>query len=119
MTADPHTEPSPDVRDQRVFASVGPIAMIAAVADRITAETGLDCTADLQHLVLITYLGLLDSPPDQPTTEQPSTEQPSTEQLLARCRRNLIIWAWEQGDHDQPLPIASTVAAPAEPARRR
>lgn len=83
--------------DNRVRTAAGPIAMITAVANQIAGETGLACTSDIQNLVIISYLGLLDSPPPEPVSQ---------DRLLENSRHSLIIWAWEQGIEDESLPIA-------------
>jgi hypothetical protein len=86
---------APTVPDNAEQSANAPITMITSVAQQITDDTGLTCTHEIQDLVIITYVGLLDSPPP---------DRPSTEHLLNQCRRNLIIWAWEQGCDGQDLP---------------
>lgn len=73
----------------------GRLGWLIEVARQITDETGLDLSDDIEDLVVIAYVGLLDSPPPAKLTR---------DSLLQRCRRDLVVWAWEQGDHDQPLP---------------
>jgi hypothetical protein len=68
---------------------------LVSVAHQIANEAGLDCTANIEDLVAITYVGLLDSPlPNQITHER----------LLERSRQQLTIWAWEQGQYGEPFP---------------
>lgn len=70
---------------------------LVSVAHQIADEAGLDCTTSIEDLVAITYVGLLDSPlPDQITLER----------LLERSRQQLTIWAWEQGQYGEPIPVA-------------
>jgi hypothetical protein len=78
--------------------SSGPISMINSVARQITAEAGLKCVSDLQDLVIIAYVGLLDSPPPDPVNRN---------DLLERSRHDLIIWAWEQGTYGDSLPVVT------------
>ena len=78
-----------------LFADRQPIRWIVGVADQIAREASLDRTADIEDLVIIAYLGLLDSPQSGDLTHA---------QLLARCRRELITWAWEQGTLQEARP---------------
>jgi hypothetical protein len=67
---------------------------LADTAEQIAVEAGLQLTADIVDLGTIAYVGLLDTPTENDLTRN---------RLLQRCRHNLIIWAWEQGNHDLPL----------------
>ena len=93
MTAAPDT--SGPRKAQALFADRQPIRWVVAVADQIAREASLDRTADIEDLVIIAYLGLLDSPQSGDLTHA---------QLLARCRRELITWAWEQGTLQEARP---------------
>ena len=81
------------------FQSRRPIAWITAVADQISRESGLTGGPDIEDLVINSYLALLDSPSPSDVSER---------HLLDRCRRQLIVWAWEQGQYDEPLPMNAT-----------
>jgi len=83
----------------RSFQSRRPIAWITAVADQISRESGLTRGPDIEDLVITSYLASLDSPSPSDVTER---------HLLDRCRRQLIVWAWEQGQYDEPLPMNGT-----------
>ena len=72
-----------------------PLTWVAAVVDQLTQEMGLARTAAIEDLVIITYVGQLDSP---------DPNELSRERLLSRCRFALVIWAWEQGQHDEAVP---------------
>jgi hypothetical protein len=78
------------------FADRQPLRWITAVADQVADEAGLARTADIDDLVIIAYAGLLDSPDPQDLCPT---------RLLERCRRNLIVWAWEQGTQEETIPI--------------
>ena len=60
MNAAPDT--SVHHKAQALFADRQPLRWIVAMADQIAREAGLDQTADIEDLVIIAYLGLLDSP---------------------------------------------------------
>jgi len=93
MNAAPDT--SVHHKAQALFADRQPLRWIVAMADQIAREAGLDQTADIEDLVIIAYLGLLDSPHSGDLTHA---------RLLARCRRELITWAWEQGTLQEAIP---------------
>ena len=76
-----------------------PTDLISSVAHQIAHEAGLTWSPDIEDLVILSYVGLLDSPPPEP---------PNQERLLHRSRKHLIVWAWEQGRESQPLPISGT-----------
>jgi hypothetical protein len=78
------------------FAGRGPLRWITAVADQVAEEAGLARTADIEDLVIIAYVGLLDSP-------DPQALCPT--RLLERCRQDLIVWAWELGAQEETIPI--------------
>lgn len=80
------------------FVNRQPIGWITAVADQVARETGLARTADIDDLVIIAYVGLLDSP---------SPAEFSQSRLLQQCRHDLVTWAWEQGVHDETIPITA------------
>lgn len=103
MSSTPDSTSSNPPRQLRPPTGSGPIDMIKSAAEQIAEESGLDCVADIQDLAIITYLGLLDSPPPDP---------PSRDQLLQACRRGLIIWAWEQGREGEDLPITRPAPPP-------
>jgi hypothetical protein len=69
-----------------------PISWIVATVDQLTRETGLARTAAVEDLVIIAYLGQLDSPDPNALNQ---------ERLLTRCRSQLLTWAWEQGHHEE------------------
>lgn len=77
-----------------VFEARRPIAWISAVVDQLACESGLEQTADLEDLVIIAYLGLLDG------TDPLELRR---DRLLARCRSQIVTWAWEQGRHDEAI----------------
>ena len=79
-----------------------PLAWVVTVVEQLTQEMGLARSATLEDLVLITYVGQLDSP---------DPDELSRERLLSRCRSALVIWAWEQGQHDVAIPISRPRAA--------
>lgn len=79
------------------YESRRPLAWIVAVVEQLTQEIGLARTATIEDLVIITYLGQLDSP---------DPNELSQERLLTRCRSALVTWAWEQGQHDEALPTS-------------
>lgn len=83
------------------FADRQPLSWIAGVIDQLVAESGLTRSPDIEDLVIIAYLGLLDSPHPHDLGHS---------QLLARSRRAMITWAWEQGAHHQQM-STTTVAA--------
>jgi hypothetical protein len=93
MNAAPATSAHQD--PQALFADRQPIRWIVSVADQIAREASLDRTADIEDLVIIAYLGLLDSPHAGDLTHA---------RLLTRCRRELITWAWEQGTLQEARP---------------
>ena len=74
-----------------------PLAWVVAVVEQLTQEMSLARTATIEDLVIITYVGQLDSP---------DPNELSQERLLTRCRSALVIWAWEQGQHDEAVPIS-------------
>ena len=82
--------------DSTTISDHQPITWITEAADQISREAGLTRTPDIEDLVITVYLGLLDSPQHQDLREK---------KLLDRCRRQLIIWAWEQGKYDENLPV--------------
>jgi hypothetical protein len=77
-----------------VFAARLPLKWIVTVTDRLARETGILRTADLEDLVIITYIGLLDNLDSQRLNRV---------ELLARSRTRVVTWVWEQGARDQPL----------------
>jgi hypothetical protein len=93
MNAAPATSVHQD--PQALFADRQPIRWVVAVADQIAREASLDRTVDIEDLVIIAYVGLLDSPHAGDLTHA---------RLLARCRRELITWAWEQGTLQEARP---------------
>lgn len=78
------------------FGDRQPLRWITAVADQVAAEAGLARTADIDDLVIIAYIGLLDSP---------DPEDLCPTRLLERCRRGLTVWVWEQGTQEQEIPM--------------
>ena len=68
------------------------------MADQIARETGLRRTSDIDDLVIIAYVGLLDSS---------SAHDLSQNRLLQRCRHGLVTWAWEQGIHGETIPTTA------------
>ena len=78
------------------FSDRQPLRWIAAVADQVADEAGLERTADIDDLVIIAYVGLLDS-------SDPEDLCPT--RLLERCRRGLTVWVWEQGTQEQNIPM--------------
>lgn len=72
-----------------------PISWIVDTVYQLTRETGLDRTAAVEDLVIIAYLGQLDSPDPNALSQA---------RLLSRCRSQLLTWAWEQGHHDEEIP---------------
>lgn len=74
-----------------------PLAWVGAVVEQLTQEMGLARSATIEDLVIIAYVGQLDSP---------DPDELSRERLLSRCRSALVFWAWEQGQHDVAIPIA-------------
>lgn len=92
--------------DNRARTDAGPIAMITDVARQIAGEAGLACTSEIQNLVIIGYLGLLDSPPPEPVDQ---------DRLLENARHNLIIWAWEQGIEHESLPTVRPTSTADRP----
>ena len=77
-----------------MFAARLPLKWIVTVTDQLARETGILRTADLEDLVIITYLGLLDNLDSQRLNRV---------ELLTRSRTRVVTWVWEQGAHDQPL----------------
>lgn len=71
-----------------------PIAWIVATVEQLTRESGLARTADIEDLVILAYVGQLDSPDPHAL---------SLVRLLARCRSELVTWAWEQGQHEEEI----------------
>lgn len=84
------------------YESRRPLAWIVTVVDQLTQETGLARTATIEDLVIIAYVGQLDSPDPNDLSRQ---------RLLARCRSALVTWAWEQGQHHEALPERSRPAS--------
>jgi len=74
-----------------------PFAWIVAVVEQLTQEMGLVRSATIEDLVIITYVGQLDSP---------HPNELSRERLLTRCRSALVTWAWEQGQHGEAVPTS-------------
>lgn len=93
MTALPMTA-GPDGPGESLFLNRRPVSWINAVADQVALEASLVRTADIEDLVIIAYVGLLDSP---------DSDCLSQDHLLRRCRRQLVAWAWEQGNADEPI----------------
>lgn len=85
------------------FANRDPIAWITTVVRTLVHETRLASSADIEDLVIISYVGLLDCPDPDVLTQ---------EHLLERCRQQLVVWAWEQGKADEPVPTARAAAGP-------
>ena len=81
-----------------------PLAWIVGVVEQLAQEMGLARSATLEDLVLITYVGQLDSP---------DPNELSRERLLNRCRSALVIWAWEQGQRDEAIPTSHPPVAMA------
>ncbi|HKO32261.1 MAG TPA: hypothetical protein VJY85_00800 [Candidatus Limnocylindria bacterium] len=77
------------------YADRRPLSWTRGVAEQISAEAGLALTADIEDLVILTYVGLLDSP---------DPHDLSQERLRQRSRQGLITWAWEQGVHQEAMP---------------
>lgn len=75
------TPPGSPTTDDALFVARQPIAWIASATDQLSRESGVIQTADLEDLVIITYLGLLDSPRRHDLTYA---------ELLARCRVCLV-----------------------------
>jgi hypothetical protein len=74
-----------------------PLAWVVEVVEQLTQEMGLARSATIEDLVMLTYVGQLDSP---------DPNELSRERLLSRCRSVLVTWAWEQGQHDEAIPTS-------------
>ncbi len=88
------TPPDSPTTNDALYAARLPVNWIVTVTDQLACETGILRTADLEDLVIITYIGLLDDPDLQHLTR---------DELLARSRARFVTWVWEQGANDQPL----------------
>ena len=95
MTASP-TAAGSDRPAGAAFSDRQPVTWINAVAHQVAHEASLVRTPDIEDLVIIAYVGLLDSP-DPGAVDQ--------DHLLTRCRQQLVTWAWEQGNADEPVPF--------------
>jgi hypothetical protein len=93
--ASTHGSGAHDPSGRASFADRRPLSWIRVVAEQISAEAGLALTADIEELVILTYVGLLDSP---------DPHDLSQERLRQRSRQALITWAWEQGVHHEAMP---------------
>lgn len=85
----------PDHAGDAAFSARQPIVWITTIADQIAHEAGIARTADIEDLVILAYVGLLDSPNPKDLAQH---------RLLDRCRQQLVTWAWEEGQHDEVLP---------------
>ena len=88
------TPPDQPTTNHALYAARLPVKWIVTVTEQLARETGILRNADLEDLVIITYLGLLDDPDPQRLTR---------DELLARSRARVVTWVWEQGSYDQPL----------------
>lgn len=70
---------------------------LARTARQVADELGLRCVDEIEDLTVTIYATFLNGPP---------RAQPWTEWVARELRRQLVIWAWEEGQEGGSLPLA-------------
>lgn len=77
--------------------SLGPIEGLQRIARDVADDVGLLYVEDIQKLAMIVYVAVLNGPPER---------QPIAQVIAQKLRRQLVIWAWEEGQNGGTLPFA-------------
>ena len=70
---------------------------LSRIAREVANALGLRCIDEIEDLTVTVYAAFLNGPP---------RAEPWTEWVARDLRRQLVIWAWEEGQDGGSLPLA-------------